>query len=155
MNVALRRVEGDITKIRADVVVNAANTELVHGGGVARAIARAGGEALERESREAGFVPLGGFAATTAGELDAERVVHIPTIDYTAGGARISYEDLEAAWRGALAWCHGEGRRSIATPLLGAASTSPWSSADDPADRRRRGDEERGAGGAGYSVCSR
>jgi O-acetyl-ADP-ribose deacetylase (regulator of RNase III) len=115
----VRRIEGDITRIRVDVVVNAANTELAHDGGVARAIARAAGEALERESREAGFVPLGGFAATTAGELDAERVVHIPTIDYTAG-ARISYEDLEAAWRDALAWCRAQGLRSIATPLLGA-----------------------------------
>jgi O-acetyl-ADP-ribose deacetylase (regulator of RNase III) len=115
----MRKIEGDITKIHADVVVNAANTELAHGGGVARAIAQAAGEALERESREADFVPLGGFLATTAGDLDAKVVLHIPTIDYTAGGARISYEALEKAWRGALEWCLAEGHRSVATPLLG------------------------------------
>ena len=115
----MKRIQGDITRIRSDVVVNAANTELAHGGGVARAIAGAAGAALERESREAEFVPLGGFVATTAGDLDAERVLHIPTIDYRAGGATISYEALEKAWRDALAWCLAEGHRSVATPLLG------------------------------------
>src|SRR5688572_32332309 len=98
----MRKIEGDITKVRVDVVVNAANTELEHGGGVARAIARAAGETLVRESHAAGFVPLGSFAATTAGDLDAKVVLHIPTIDYTSGGERISYEALESAWRDAL-----------------------------------------------------
>jgi O-acetyl-ADP-ribose deacetylase (regulator of RNase III) len=116
----MRKIEGDITKVRADVVVNAANTELEHGGGVARAIARAAGETLVRESRAAGFVPLGSFAATTAGDLDAKVVLHIPTIDYTSGGERISYEALESAWRGALGWCRDQGHRTVATPLLGA-----------------------------------
>jgi O-acetyl-ADP-ribose deacetylase (regulator of RNase III) len=116
----MRKIPGDITRVRADVVVNAANTELEHGGGVARAIARAAGEDLERESRAAGFVPLGSFAATTAGDLDAEVVLHIPTIDYTARGGRIGYDQLEATWRQALAWCRNHGHTSIATPLLGA-----------------------------------
>lgn len=116
----MRKIEGDITKVRADVVVNAANTELEHGGGVARAIARAAGEALVRESREAGFVPLGSFAATTAGDLDAEVVLHVPTIDYAAGGERIGYDQLEGVWRDSLAWCRDQGHVSVVTPLLGA-----------------------------------
>lgn len=116
----MRKIEDDITRVPADVVVNAANTELAHGGGVARAIARAAGETLERQSREAGLVPLGEFSVTTAGNLDAEKVLHIPTIDYRAGGEKIGYEDLEAAWRKALAWCREEGYATVATPLLGA-----------------------------------
>jgi O-acetyl-ADP-ribose deacetylase (regulator of RNase III) len=65
-------------------------------------------------------VRLGSFAATTAGDLDARVVLHIPTIDYTSGGERISYEALESVWRDALGWCRDQGHRTIATPLLGA-----------------------------------
>ena len=116
----MRRIESDITQVSADAIVNAANTELRHGGGVARAIARAAGEALERESRDVGYVPLGGFAPTGSGNLRARYVIHVPTIDYRSGGTPITYDDLEAAWRKALAWCRAQGLRSVATPLLGA-----------------------------------
>ena len=54
----LKEIKGDITKIKADVIVNAANTELKHGGGVALAIARAAGGELIRESEEIGYVPI-------------------------------------------------------------------------------------------------
>src|SRR6188472_4586731 len=69
-------VEGDITIQRVDVIVNAANPDLAHGGGVAAAIARAAGADLRRESAEHPRVPVGGAGVTTAGELPARWVVH-------------------------------------------------------------------------------
>lgn len=111
--------KGDITKIAADVIINAANTELNHSGGVARAIALAAGNALEQESRDQEFVPLGGFIATTAGNLKADIVIHIPTIDYQADGKTITYEQLRSVWRDVLEYCEQEGFQTIAVPLLG------------------------------------
>jgi len=90
----LKEVKGDITKIEADVIINAANTELIHGGGVALAIAKAAGEDLVRESKEIGFVPIRDFAVTTAGKLKAKKIIHIPTIDYV-NNKKITYKELE------------------------------------------------------------
>lgn len=115
----VEKIKGDITKIEADVIVNAANTGLMHGGGVAKAIAEAAGEELEGESRKIGFVPLGEFTVTTAGKLKAKKVIHIPTVDYRARKT-ITYEELRAAWRKALAFCDKIGLFKIASPLLGA-----------------------------------
>lgn len=115
----VEKIKGDITKIEADVIVNAANTGLMHGGGVARAIAEAAGEELEAESRKIGFVPLGEFTLTTAGKLKAQKVLHIPTVDYRARTV-ITYDQLRLAWRKALAFCDQMGWHKIAAPLLGA-----------------------------------
>ena len=114
----LREIFGDITEVEADIIVNPANTELKHGGGVARAILQKAGEELEKESRKIGFVPLGEFALTTAGKLKAKAVLHLPTIDYREG-RKITYGELEKVWRKALEHCQKQGFKSIATPLLG------------------------------------
>jgi O-acetyl-ADP-ribose deacetylase len=114
--------KGDITKVAADVIINAANTELNHSGGVARAIALAAGNALNEESRDQGFTPIGTFAVTTAGNLKAEIVIHIPTIDYQAEGKTITYEQLRSVWGDVLDHCEQEGFSSIATPLLGTGT---------------------------------
>ncbi len=114
--------KGDITKQTADVIVNAANTELHHTGGVASAIALAAGAALNEESRDQGFTPIGTFATTTAGNLKAEIVIHIPTIDYQAEGKIITYEQLRSVWGDVLDHCEQEGFSSIATPLFGAGA---------------------------------
>ncbi|HEV7919120.1 MAG TPA: macro domain-containing protein [Solirubrobacterales bacterium] len=68
--------EADITKQQVDAIVNAANSDLMHSGGVALAIARAAGPRLLEESGAADFVPTGGATATTAGDLDARYVIH-------------------------------------------------------------------------------
>lgn len=115
----VEKIKGDITKIEADVIVNAANTGLMHGGGVARAIAEAAGEELEAESRKIGFVPLGEFTVTTAGKLKAKKVIHIPTVDYRARKT-ITYDELRSAWRKVLSFCDKIGLFKIASPLLGA-----------------------------------
>lgn len=107
--------------MEADVIVNAANTGLMHGGGVALAIAEAAGEILTEESRKIGFVPFGEFTLTSAGNLKAKKVLHIPTVDYRARTV-ITYDQLRLAWRKALAFCDKMGWHKIASPLLGAGA---------------------------------
>jgi O-acetyl-ADP-ribose deacetylase len=113
------RVKGNIVDIEADVIVNAANTELKHSGGVAKAIARAAGDQLKEQSKPDGFVPFGSFAVTAAGKLKSKIVLHIPTIDYIRRPGSITYQALEKAWRSALKFCHDEGYKKVAAPLLG------------------------------------
>jgi putative ATPase len=76
----LRVVRGDITEEDVDAIVNAANEQLAHGGGVAGAIVRAGGYEIQEESRqrvrEHGDVPTGEAAITGAGTLKARYVIH-------------------------------------------------------------------------------
>jgi len=73
-------VRGDITEERTDAIVNAANSSLQHGGGVALAIVRAAGKKVTEESREYvrqhGEVPTGGAMVTTGGELNAAYIIH-------------------------------------------------------------------------------
>jgi len=114
----LHEIKGDITKIEADVIINAANTQLIHGGGVALAIAKAAGEDLVRESKEIGFVPIGDFTITSAGKLEAKKIIHIPTIDYV-NKKKITYEELEKVLEKVFKYCQENNFYKIATPLLG------------------------------------
>lgn len=72
----LRLVQGDITLREADAIVNAANSSLQHGGGVAGAIVRRGGQGIQEESDKIGHVPVGHAAVTGAGRLPARFVIH-------------------------------------------------------------------------------
>jgi O-acetyl-ADP-ribose deacetylase (regulator of RNase III) len=72
----LRLVQGDITERDVDAIVNAANSYLQHGGGVAGAIVRRGGRIIQDESDKIGFTPVGTAAITTAGRLPAKFVIH-------------------------------------------------------------------------------
>jgi O-acetyl-ADP-ribose deacetylase len=65
-NKTLRAVYGDITERDVDVIVNAANSYLKHGGGVAAAIVKRGGKIIQEESDKIGFVPVGSSVITTA-----------------------------------------------------------------------------------------
>jgi O-acetyl-ADP-ribose deacetylase (regulator of RNase III) len=73
-------VEGDITALNVDAIVNAANSRLAHGGGVAGVISRKGGPAIQEESdiwvKTRGPVPAGEAAITSAGDLPARYVIH-------------------------------------------------------------------------------
>ncbi|AEA47710.1 macro domain-containing protein [Archaeoglobus veneficus] len=71
---------GDITKLEVDAIVNAANTRLIMGGGVAGAIKRAGGKEIEDEAVAKGPIKIGEAVATTAGKLKAKYVIHSPTM---------------------------------------------------------------------------
>ncbi|MEW6108343.1 MAG: macro domain-containing protein [Nitrospirota bacterium] len=72
----LRLVQGDITERDVDAIVNAANSYLQHGGGVAGAIVRKGGAIIQEESDKIGFTPVGTAVITTAGKLSARHVIH-------------------------------------------------------------------------------
>jgi O-acetyl-ADP-ribose deacetylase (regulator of RNase III) len=76
----LELVQGDITSMTTDAIVNAANEHLAHGGGVAGAISRRGGPQIQRESnawvQKHGRVPTGSAAITGGGELPARYVIH-------------------------------------------------------------------------------
>src|SRR5438105_13723701 len=74
-------IEADITKLEVDAIANAANTQLMHGGGVAGAISRAGGPAVQRESRERAPIGLGDAVETSGGELPCRWVIHAATME--------------------------------------------------------------------------
>ena len=77
----IRLVHGDLTEESVDAIVNAANAQLVHGGGVAGAIVRRGGVEIQMEStqwvKEHGPVSSGQAAITTAGNLPCKHVIHV------------------------------------------------------------------------------
>ncbi|MGZ4514392.1 MAG: macro domain-containing protein [Mycobacterium sp.] len=74
-------LQADVTKLELDAITNAANTQLRHGGGVAAAIARAGGPEVQRESTEKAPIGLGDAVETTAGDMPARYVIHAATME--------------------------------------------------------------------------
>jgi len=73
--------QADITKLEVDAIANAANTDLKHGGGVAAAIVRAGGQVVQDDSDEKAPIGLGEAVETTAGEMPAKWVIHAATME--------------------------------------------------------------------------
>ncbi len=69
-------VKGDITELDTDAIVNAANSKLQHGAGVAGAIVNKGGYVIQRESDKLRFCPVGNAVITTAGKLKTKYVIH-------------------------------------------------------------------------------
>ena len=109
-------LEVDITSLEVDAIANAANTQLMHGGGVAGAIARAGGEAVNHESREKAPIGLGEAVETTAGEMPARWVIHAATMEL---GGPTSAEIIRNATASALAKADELGARSLALVAFG------------------------------------
>ena len=72
----IRLVEGDITDLEVDAIVNAANTQLVLGSGVAGAINEKGGPGIQEECNRLGGTYVGGAVMTGAGDLKAKKVIH-------------------------------------------------------------------------------
>jgi O-acetyl-ADP-ribose deacetylase (regulator of RNase III) len=75
-NSTLELIQGDITEMAADAIVNAANAKLILGGGVAGAIRNKGGPAIQTECDKIGGTFVGGAVITTAGNLKAKHVIH-------------------------------------------------------------------------------
>ena len=72
----IKLIQGDITDLDTDVIVNAANAQLILGGGVAGAIRRKGGPKIQEECNKIGGSFVGGAVITTGGNLRAKRVIH-------------------------------------------------------------------------------
>jgi O-acetyl-ADP-ribose deacetylase (regulator of RNase III) len=115
----IRVVEGDISTFEGDAVVNAANNHLRLGSGVAGALARKGGGAIQEECdeilRRDGPLPVGGAAITGGGNLRARYVIHAAAM----GDLPVSPESIRNATRSALELAEENGILSLAFPILG------------------------------------
>ena len=114
-NHTLELVEGDITEMETDAIVNAANAQLILGGGVAGAIRRKGGPAIQHECAKIGGTYIGGAVITTGGNLKAKHVIH-------AVGPRMGEGDEDEKLRNAtvnsLKLAEENGFKSIAFPAI-------------------------------------
>ncbi len=109
--------EGDLAAERADAIVNAANSALVMGAGVAGALAARGGPAIQAECDRHGPIAIGEAAITGAGRLDARFVIHAAGME---PGGRASDESVRSAFRSALELARSHGCRTLAAPAIGA-----------------------------------
>jgi len=111
----LELVEGDITAQTTDAIVNAANSSLVLGAGVAGAIRNKGGPAIQEECNRIGGCPVGGAVITTGGNLQAKYVIH-------AVGPRMGEgeedEKLKNATRNSLKVADDNNLNSLAFPAI-------------------------------------
>lgn len=107
---------GDICDLEVDAIVNAASTSLWMSTGVAGAIKRRGGDAIEFEAVRQGPVPLGGAVVTGAGTLACRYVIHAASI---GPDRRTTRESIESATRSAIAQAEQLNCESIAFPALG------------------------------------
>jgi O-acetyl-ADP-ribose deacetylase len=109
-------LDTDITRLEVDAIANAANTRLMHGGGVAGAIARAGGREIQRESNERAPIGLGEAVQTTAGELPCRWVIHAATMHL---GGQTSPQIIRDATASTLRKAQELGAKSLALVAFG------------------------------------
>jgi len=118
-NTEIRVVMGDITELRADAIVNAANNKLVMGGGVAGVIKKKGGKIIEQEALKKGPIEIGDSIATSAGELAAKYVIHAATMGMDFKTDEVKIRD---AARSALDLARELKIGSIVFPALGCGT---------------------------------
>lgn len=114
-------IEGDITKVTADAIVNAANSSLAGGGGVDGAIHRAGGPEIMKEldaiRPKIGKCPAGDAVLTTAGKLPAKYVIHAVGPVYR-DGKQGEPEQLASCYRTALKLALEKGAKTVTFPAI-------------------------------------
>ena len=108
-------VQGDITEESVDAIVNAANSHLQHGGGIAGAIVRKGGYIIQEESNKIGYVPTGSAVYTGAGNLPARYVIHAVGPVWGSGNEE---KLLRSAVRSALVVAEKLNLKSISVPAI-------------------------------------
>jgi O-acetyl-ADP-ribose deacetylase len=109
-------LDTDITALHVDAIANAANTELRHGGGVAAAIARAGGPMIQAESSAVAPIGLGEAVETSGGDMPCRWVIHAATMELGGG---TSAEIIRAATLATLRKASSLGARSLALVAFG------------------------------------
>lgn len=109
--------EGDITEHDCDAIVNAANSDLVLGAGVAGAIRSRGGPSIQAECAAIGPIEVGGAAITGAGDLPARYVIHAAGMP---PGGSATEESVRSSMRRSLELARERGCRSVAVPAVGA-----------------------------------
>ncbi len=114
--VQIEVVEADITEQPVDAIVNAANSELILGGGVAGAIARKGGPSIQEECQRHGPIRVGEAAITGAGNLPARYVIHAASMQL---GGRATAESIRSSVAHALRLADEHQVRTIALPAVG------------------------------------
>src|SRR6187551_714342 len=112
----LEVMAADVTALEVDAIANAANTQLMHGGGVAGAISRAGGPQVQRESDARAPIGLGEAVETTGGDMPCRWVIHAATMEL---GGPTSAEIIAQATRSTLAKAEELGARSLALVAFG------------------------------------
>jgi O-acetyl-ADP-ribose deacetylase (regulator of RNase III) len=112
--IALR--QGDLTDADVDAIVNAANNDLMLGGGVAGAIRVKGGPAIQKECDKIGPIALGEAAITGAGRLRARHVIHAASMRL---GEATSEANLRAATRNSLRRADENSLKTVAFPAIG------------------------------------
>jgi O-acetyl-ADP-ribose deacetylase (regulator of RNase III) len=114
-NSKIRLEQGDITELSTDVIVNAANSGLIMGGGVAGAIRRKGGPTIQEECNKIGGTFVGGAVITTGGNLKAKHVIH--AVGPRAGEGNED-EKLKNATLNSLKLMDKHNLKSIAFPAI-------------------------------------
>jgi O-acetyl-ADP-ribose deacetylase (regulator of RNase III) len=115
-DVSIEVLEADVTALEVDAIANAANTQLLHGGGVAGAISRAGGPAVQAESHERAPIGLGEAVETTAGAMPCRWVIHAATMEL---GGPTSAEVIRRATASTLRLADELGAKSLALVAFG------------------------------------
>jgi len=108
--------EVDITALAVDAIANAANTQLLHGGGVAGAISRAGGPVIDSESRAVAPIGLGEAVSTGGGKMPCRWVIHAATMEL---GGPTSADAIRRATRSTLSVADTLGAKSLALVAFG------------------------------------
>ncbi|PIQ86906.1 MAG: hypothetical protein COV73_04040, partial [Candidatus Omnitrophica bacterium CG11_big_fil_rev_8_21_14_0_20_43_6] len=118
-NTEIKVMMGDITELRVDAIVNAANNQLLMGGGVAGAIKKKGGRIIEEEALSKGPLEIGQAISTGAGELAAKYVIHAATMGMDFKTDEVKIRD---ACKNALYAADQLKIFSIAFPALGCGT---------------------------------
>lgn len=116
-DVVISTHRGDITKLEADAIVNAANSDLWMGSGVAGAIKKAGGDEIEREAVSLGPIKPGEAVMTTGGRLAVKYVIHCAGMP---PGGIATFWNVKSSVSAALALACDSNLRGIAFPAIGA-----------------------------------